>query len=84
MTVAQPAATSRIRQRDLLTGLISGLIALVAASSLTGLLTSGGPGRLHSSVPAAIVAIWGLISGREWQTMTVLTMGTGNSALPLP
>jgi hypothetical protein len=75
MTLAQRAATGRIRQRDLLSGLMSGLIALVAASSLIGLLTSGGPGRqLVQTARGATVLLYGegLYAADTW------LIGAGN------
>jgi hypothetical protein len=75
MIVALRAAPSRIRQRGLLTALISGLIVLVAASSLIGLLTSGGPGRqLVQTARGATVTLYGqgLYAADTW------LMGAGN------
>ena len=75
MTVAPWAAPSRIRQRDLLTGLISGLIVLAAANSLVGLLTSGGPGpQLVQTAREATVTLYGegLYAADTW------LIGAGN------
>jgi hypothetical protein len=69
MTVALRAVPSRIRQRGLLTGLVSALIVLVAASSLIGLLTSGGPGRqLVQTARGATVTLYaeGLYAADTW------------------
>jgi hypothetical protein len=84
MTVALRAAPSRIRQRGLLTGLISALIVLVAASSLIGLLTSGGPGRqLVQTARGATVTLYGegLYAADTWLIGAESRSGPGHADL---